>query len=183
MTTSEIAGIAPFFIVRNVPAALTFYRDRLGFDITFQGPEPDDIFFRIVQRGGTTIILKAIGVEPVPNYTRDINQVLTHALSIDDDRIGLKFDEPVRIDETRHLHDRVGGANRTEEFPVHGCDGLPVVDASQQGPRADDVIERRSGPLERFFDDLEAAPRLRSRIALADRLAVEQWCGARHGDD
>ena len=41
----HITGIAPFFIVKNVPAALSFYRDRLGFDITFQGPEPDDIFF------------------------------------------------------------------------------------------------------------------------------------------
>ena len=40
MTKPDITGIAPFFIVRNVPAALSFYRDRLGFDITFQGPEP-----------------------------------------------------------------------------------------------------------------------------------------------
>ena len=39
--TTPITGIAPFFIVRNVPAALAFYRDRLGFDITFQGPEPE----------------------------------------------------------------------------------------------------------------------------------------------
>ena len=74
MTTPDITGIAPFFIVRNVPAALVFYRDRLGFDITFQGPEPDDIFFGIVQRGGATIIVKAVGVDPVPNYTRDIKQ-------------------------------------------------------------------------------------------------------------
>jgi len=36
----------------------------------------DDIFFGIVQRGAATIILKAIGVEPVPTYTRDIKQVL-----------------------------------------------------------------------------------------------------------
>jgi catechol 2,3-dioxygenase-like lactoylglutathione lyase family enzyme len=72
MTKAEISGIAPFFIVRNVPAALSFYRDRLGFDITFQGPEDDDIFFGIVQRGAAMIMLKAIGVEPVPNYTRDI---------------------------------------------------------------------------------------------------------------
>jgi catechol 2,3-dioxygenase-like lactoylglutathione lyase family enzyme len=69
-----IAGIAPFFIVRNVPAALAFYRDKLGFDIIFQGPEPDDIFFGIVHRGAAMIMLKAIGVEPVPNYTRDIAQ-------------------------------------------------------------------------------------------------------------
>ena len=41
MTKPDITGIAPFFIVKNVPAALSFYRDRLGFDITFQGPDPD----------------------------------------------------------------------------------------------------------------------------------------------
>ena len=74
MTQAEISGIAPFFIVRNVPAALSFYRDRLGFDITFQGPSDDDIFFGIVKRGAAMIILKAIGVDPVPNYTRDIKQ-------------------------------------------------------------------------------------------------------------
>ena len=73
-TTPEITGIAPFFIVRDVPTALAFYRDRLGFEITFQGPEPDDIFFGIVERGAAMIILKAIGVDPVPNYTRDIKQ-------------------------------------------------------------------------------------------------------------
>jgi len=74
MTRAEISGIAPFFIVRNVPVALSFYRDRLGFDITFQGPTADDIFFGIVQRGAAMIILKSIGVDPVPNYTRDIKQ-------------------------------------------------------------------------------------------------------------
>jgi catechol 2,3-dioxygenase-like lactoylglutathione lyase family enzyme len=74
MTKPEISGIAPFFIVKNVPAAMSFYRDRLGFDITFQGPSDDDIFFSIVQRGAATIILKDIGVDPVPNYTRDIKK-------------------------------------------------------------------------------------------------------------
>ena len=74
MTKTEIRGIAPFFIVRNVPAALSFYRDLLGFDVTFQGPEPDDIFFGIVERGAAMILLKAVGVEPVPNYTRDVQQ-------------------------------------------------------------------------------------------------------------
>ena len=74
MTKPEISCIAPLFIVNNVPATLEFYRDRLGFDITFQGPEPDDIFFGIVERGGAMIMFKAVGVAPVPNYTRDVNQ-------------------------------------------------------------------------------------------------------------
>ncbi len=73
MTKPDISGIAPFFIVKNVPAALSFYRDRLGFDITFQGPR-DDIFFGIVQRGATMIMLKDVGVDPLPNYKRDVKK-------------------------------------------------------------------------------------------------------------
>ena len=72
--TADITLSAPFFIVRDVPAALAFYRDRFGFEITYQGPEPNDIFFGIVERGNAMIMMKAVGVEPVPNYTRDIKQ-------------------------------------------------------------------------------------------------------------
>jgi uncharacterized glyoxalase superfamily protein PhnB len=74
MTKTSISGIAPFFIVKNVAVALQFYRDQLGFDITFQGPHKDDIFFGIVQRGAAMIMMKDIGVAPVPNYTRDIKK-------------------------------------------------------------------------------------------------------------
>jgi len=74
MTKPEIAGIAPFFIVKNVPTALAFYRDRLGFDITFEGPAADDIFFGIVRRGAAMIFLKDVGVDPTPNYTRDVGK-------------------------------------------------------------------------------------------------------------
>jgi hypothetical protein len=74
MSKTDITGIAPFFIVKNVPVALSFYRDRLGFDVTFQGPCEDDIFFGIVQRGAAMIMLKEVGVDPIPNYTRDIKK-------------------------------------------------------------------------------------------------------------
>lgn len=74
MTQPVISGIAPFFIVKDVPAAMSFYRDRLGFEITFQGPRDDDIFFGIVQRGAAMIMLKDVGVDPVPNCTRDIKK-------------------------------------------------------------------------------------------------------------
>jgi catechol 2,3-dioxygenase-like lactoylglutathione lyase family enzyme len=74
MTQAEISAISPFFIVSDVPTSLAFYRDRLGFEITFQGPEPDDIFFGIVRRGGAQILMKDVGVAPVPNYTRDIKK-------------------------------------------------------------------------------------------------------------
>ena len=74
-----IARISPVFIVADVPATLAFYRDMLGFEVTFRGPAPDDEFFGIVRRDGVTIMFKSLGaivdgkdvlVEPVPNFGR-----------------------------------------------------------------------------------------------------------------
>jgi len=73
MKQPEIGGISPFFIVKDVAVAFTFYCDKLGFEVTFRS-EPDDLFFGIVKRGGATIFLKDVGVEPVPNHTRDIKK-------------------------------------------------------------------------------------------------------------
>lgn len=70
----KIGGVSPLFIVKDVPTTLAFYRDTLGFEITFQGPEPENIFFGIVQRDRAMLMFKSIGVEPIPNYTRDIGQ-------------------------------------------------------------------------------------------------------------
>ena len=79
-TTPTISGITPFFIVANVSAALSFYRDMLGFEVTFRGPTPEDEFFGIVRRDGAMIMFKALGVirdgkevlvEPMPNYGRE----------------------------------------------------------------------------------------------------------------
>lgn len=79
MTRSTISGISPFFIVANVPATLSFYRDKLGFEVTFRGPSPDDEFLGVVRRDAAVIMFKALGevlngkevlVEPVPNFKR-----------------------------------------------------------------------------------------------------------------
>lgn len=80
MIRPTISSISPFFIVADVPAALSFYRDKLGFEVTFRGPTPEDEFFGIVRRDGAMIMVKALGVisdgkevivEPVPNYNRE----------------------------------------------------------------------------------------------------------------
>ncbi len=104
MSKAEIAGIAPFFIVRGVPAALAFYRDSLGFEVTFQGPEPDDIFFGIVNRGMAMILLKAVGVDPAPNSTRNVNQGIArwdaYVLVPDPDALAAEFlSRGVRLSE------------------------------------------------------------------------------------
>jgi catechol 2,3-dioxygenase-like lactoylglutathione lyase family enzyme len=79
MTRPTISGISPFFIVADLPTALSFYRDKLGFEITYRGPSPEDEFFGIVCRDGATIMFKVLGVivdgkevlvDPVPNYGR-----------------------------------------------------------------------------------------------------------------
>ena len=80
MTQTTISSVSPFFIVADVPAALSFYRDMLGFEVTFRGPTPEDEFFGIVRRDGAMIMIKALGaisdgkeviVKPVPNYNRE----------------------------------------------------------------------------------------------------------------
>jgi len=110
MTKPDISGIAPFFIVKNVPAAMSFYRDRLGFDITFQGPGDNDIFFGIVQRGAAMIMLKDVGVDPVPNYTRDVQKGIARwdaylhvsdpdALAAEFSSGNVEFVQPLRDDD------------------------------------------------------------------------------------
>jgi catechol 2,3-dioxygenase-like lactoylglutathione lyase family enzyme len=69
MTRPTINLIAPCFIVRDAAAAVAFYRDMLGFDVTHQQPEQDP-FFAIVCRDGAMIMVKAVGVDPAPNRTR-----------------------------------------------------------------------------------------------------------------
>jgi catechol 2,3-dioxygenase-like lactoylglutathione lyase family enzyme len=70
MTRPEISGIAPFFIVQDVATALAFYRDSLEFDITYQEPDHDP-FFGIACRGAAMIMLKGVGVDPLPNSRRE----------------------------------------------------------------------------------------------------------------
>jgi len=123
MTKAEIAGISPFFIVNHVPTALSFYRDQLGFEITFQGPAPDDIFFGIVRRGGAQILLKAIGVTPLPNYKRDVKKGIARwdafvivpdpdALAAEFAARNVEFSEPLK-----DTHDGLRG------FEVKDADG------------------------------------------------------------
>ena len=56
------------------PPRCRFIATVSGSTSRFKGPETDDIFFGIVQRGAAMIMLKDVGVDPVPNYTRDIKK-------------------------------------------------------------------------------------------------------------
>ena len=105
-TKPEISGIAPFFIVRDLDAALSFYRDGLGFDIMFRGPA-DDPFFGIVNRGRAMIMLKDVGVDPLPNCKRKpgarwdayINVTDPDALAAEFLSRNIEFSAPLRDDD------------------------------------------------------------------------------------
>ena len=62
---------APFFIVRDVRQSIAFYRDRLGFEVSFLGPDGDP-YFAMLNRDRVWLMLKAITpeVQPMPNSTR-----------------------------------------------------------------------------------------------------------------
>lgn len=89
-----------------------------------------------------------------------------------DDGIRFELDQPVRINETRDLHDRVGGANIAKELTVYCGDSLPVLDASQQSSGADHMPQGRSGLIERGGDDLQTTSSLNGWIPLPDGLPV-----------
>lgn len=70
-TKARLGSIAPFFIVRDVMPAIAFYRDQLGFEVTYLGPD-DDPYFAMVERDRVSIMIKAIlpEVQPIPNPSR-----------------------------------------------------------------------------------------------------------------
>ena len=63
--------ISPFFIVSNLQRAVSFYIDKLGFEIRYTAPGADP-FFAIVGRNNVAIMLKVIApsVLPLPNSTQ-----------------------------------------------------------------------------------------------------------------
>ena len=67
----NLASIRPSFIVKDLQASIIYYRERLGFQLDFQGPD-DGPFWAGVSRDGIGVMLKAIApdVLPCPNHTR-----------------------------------------------------------------------------------------------------------------
>lgn len=68
---SNLNYIFPFFIVEHLQPSVSFYVDKLGFEVQHMGPA-DDPFYAIVGRDNISIMLKAITAEikPMPNHTR-----------------------------------------------------------------------------------------------------------------
>jgi catechol 2,3-dioxygenase-like lactoylglutathione lyase family enzyme len=90
--TPNLTSIRPSFIAKDLQTSITYYRERLGFQLDFQGPD-DGPFWAGVSRDGVGIILKAVApsVLPRPNHTRhEWAPPDAHIYSMDPDAL---FDE------------------------------------------------------------------------------------------
>jgi catechol 2,3-dioxygenase-like lactoylglutathione lyase family enzyme len=88
----NLISIRPCFIVKDLRASITYYRERLGFQLDFEGPD-DGPFWAGVSRDGIGIMLKAVApdVLPCPNHTRhEWAPPDAHIYSVDPDAL---FDE------------------------------------------------------------------------------------------
>jgi len=91
-TSRNLASIRPNFIVKDLQTSITYYRERLGFQLDFQGPD-EGPFWAGVSRDGIGIMLKAVApdVPPIPNRTRhEWAPADAHIYSMDPDAL---FDE------------------------------------------------------------------------------------------
>src|SRR5664279_5623425 len=68
---TNLTYISPSFIVTSLKASVSFYVDKLGFEVRYIGPD-DGPIWAIVGRDHISIFLKQIAanVKPVPNHTR-----------------------------------------------------------------------------------------------------------------
>jgi catechol 2,3-dioxygenase-like lactoylglutathione lyase family enzyme len=109
---AKLAFVAPFFIVSDVISSIAFYRDLLGFEVAYLGPD-DDPYFAMVERDGVRLMLKAIApdVQPIPNpsrhnWARWDAYVMTpdpHALATEFASRGVDFREPLGINSDKLL--------------------------------------------------------------------------------
>ena len=69
--TRNLESITPFFIVKDLQVSISYYIERFGFQLDFQGPA-DDVYYAGMSRDGIGVMLKAIlpDVLPQPNHTR-----------------------------------------------------------------------------------------------------------------
>ncbi len=109
---ANLTYIAPFFIVENVTASVSFYVDQLGFEVQFIGPD-DDPFWAIVRRDHVSIMLKAIApdIKPMPNPARHpwarwdayISAAEPEKLYEEYQSRGIAFRQPLKVNGDRRL--------------------------------------------------------------------------------
>src|SRR5947209_9367935 len=92
--------------------------------------------------------------------------------------VGFDLDQPLWVNQPTGADHGRRRLHLGKELSMSGTDCLPIVDVGEKHARADDVAPVCLELFECRFDDLEAAARLRLRIAWIRRLALEYRRGA-----
>jgi len=105
---ANLTYVSPCFIVASLTDSVSFYVDKLGFEIRYFGPDGDP-FFAIVGREQISIMLKAIApdIQPIPNHTRhEWARLDAYISSADPDILfeeyrskGVEFHQPLKNDD------------------------------------------------------------------------------------
>jgi len=105
---ANLTSISPFFIVSSLKNSVSFYVNKLGFELRFIGPEGDP-YFAIVGRDQISLMLKKIAddIIPIPNHTRHgwarwdafIHTAEPDALFEEYSSAAVSFHQPLRDDE------------------------------------------------------------------------------------
>lgn len=71
LTMRNLTYIMPCFIISDLKISVSFYVDKLGFEILYQGPD-EDPYWTMVGCDNVSIMLKAVApeIKPIPNRTR-----------------------------------------------------------------------------------------------------------------
>src|SRR5262249_9071403 len=59
--------ISPFFVVSDVGRSIAFYRDRLGFEVTWSDPRENPFSAILVRDGAQLFVKHEGGIVPMPN--------------------------------------------------------------------------------------------------------------------
>ncbi|MDB5155603.1 MAG: hypothetical protein JWR50_310 [Mucilaginibacter sp.] len=119
LSMSKLNFITPFFIVSDLKDSVSFYVNKLGFEVWYTGPD-DGPYWAMVGRGAVSIMLKAIAddVKPIPNHTR-------HEWAA--------WDAYISTEEPDTLFEEFKSARVTFRKPIHdnsdGLRGFEVTDA------------------------------------------------------
>src|SRR2546423_1424186 len=107
------------------------------------------------------------------------SEFLSEVLFVSEYGISFELDEPIGINKSRDLHNRVRWSNLAKELAMDFCDRLPILDAHQKGAGANHVPQRGVSLLQGASNYFEAPPGLRSGVSDAHGTPVwAKWSGA-----
>ena len=105
---TNLTYVSPFFIVTSLKTSVSFYVEKLGFEVRYISPD-DDPFFAIVGRDQISIMLKGntADIKPLPNHTRiDWARWDAYISTAEPDKLfeeyrsrGVAFPQPIQDDD------------------------------------------------------------------------------------